>query len=105
MVPPMSGPRITVAVVSYNTRELLVRCLTSLSGDDRLDVWVVDNASADGSAAAVRSGFPAVSLVARDDNLGFGRAVNLVAARAGDWDWLAVANADVALEPGAVDAL
>jgi GT2 family glycosyltransferase len=97
-------PRIAVAVVSYNTRDLLARCLESLAGDDRLEVWVVDNASADGSAELVRERFPDVRLEARTDNLGFGRAVNLVAERA-DWEWLAIANADTALLPGAIDAL
>jgi GT2 family glycosyltransferase len=97
--------RIAVAVVSYNTRDLLARCLDSLSGDERLDVWVVDNASSDGSAEMVSERFPGVTLEARDDNLGFGRAVNLVAERAAGWDFVAPANADIALEPGAVDTL
>jgi GT2 family glycosyltransferase len=94
--------RVVAAVVSYNTRELLARCLDALAG---VDTWVVDNASRDGSAEMVRERFPAVRLEARRDNLGFGRAVNLVAERAGDWEWLAVANADTAPEPGALDAL
>lgn len=97
-------PRVTVAVVSYNTRELLARCLASLD-DPRLDVWVVDNASRDGSAEMVRERFPHVTLEARPDNLGYGRAVNLVAERAQNWDFIAPANADVALRPGALDAL
>jgi N-acetylglucosaminyl-diphospho-decaprenol L-rhamnosyltransferase len=96
-------PRIVAAVVSYNTRDLLARCLASF--DEHVEVWVVDNASQDGSAQLVRERFGHVRLEARSDNLGFGPAVNLVAARTGDWDWLAVANADVALEPGALDAL
>ena len=72
---------VTVAVVSYDTRELLERCLRSLVADERIDVWVVDNSSRDGSAELVRDCFPDVTLVTRGDNLGFGRAVNLVAAR------------------------
>ena len=97
--------RIVVAVVSYNTRELLAACLESLQGDDRLEVWVVDNASRDGSAEMVRERFPDVRLEARSDNLGFGRAVNLVAEGAQSWEWLAVANADTAPERGAIDAM
>ena len=97
--------KIVVAVVSYETRDLLAACLASLGGDERLETWVVDNASTDGSAEMVRERFPGVRLEARSDNLGFGPAVNLVAERASGWDWLAVANADIALEPSAVDAL
>jgi len=75
---------VAVAVVSWNTRDLLRACLESLHADadaGRAEVWVVDNASADGSAALVRSAFPWVRLLALDENLGFGRAVNRVAAR------------------------
>jgi GT2 family glycosyltransferase len=91
--------------VSYNTRDLLAACLESLKGDDRLEVWVVDNGSRDGSPELVRERFPWVRLEARTDNLGFGPAVNLVAERSIGWDWLAIANADTAPEPGALDAL
>src|SRR5258708_17414457 len=98
---------ISIAVVSWNTRDLLRDCLLSLAQDAleaRAQVWVVDNASSDGSADLVREQFPWVSLVASDENLGFGRAVNLVAERTGT-DWIAPANADVRVTPGALDRL
>jgi GT2 family glycosyltransferase len=100
-------PLVTVAVVSWNTRELLARCLDSLqpeAASGRADVWVVDNASRDGSAALVRERFPWASLLALDENVGFGAAVNLVGART-HAPWLLIANADVALEPEALDVL
>ena len=96
-----------VAVVSWNTRELLRACLESLRADHdagRAEVWVVDNGSADGSPALVRDAFPWVRLVEPGANLGFGAAVNLVAERS-TAPWLAPANADVALEPGALERL
>jgi len=101
------APAVTVAVVSWNTRELLRGCLESLRGDrdaGRAEVWVVDNSSSDGSPEMVRAEFPWVSLVEPGWNLGFGPAVNLVAARTTS-PWLAPANADVALEEGALAAL
>jgi N-acetylglucosaminyl-diphospho-decaprenol L-rhamnosyltransferase len=100
-------PPVAVAVVSWNTRELLAGCLRSLAAEHdagRAVVWVVDNASDDGSAAMVGERFPWVELVASDENLGFGPAVNLVAARTAT-PWLAMANADIALRPGALAAL
>ena len=99
--------QVAVAVVSWNTRELLARCLESLRADHesgRAAVWVVDNASVDDSAALVRERFPWVELIGSDRNLGFGAAVNLVAART-DTAWIAPANADVVLEDGALSAL
>jgi GT2 family glycosyltransferase len=93
--------------VSWNTRELLNRCLESLrpeSDAGRVDVWVVDNASSDGSAELVRERHPWAHLIAPEENLGFGAAVNRVAASTSS-DWLLIANADVALRDGALDAL
>lgn len=99
--------QVSVAVVSWNTRELLAECLESLEQDAArglADVWVVDNASSDGSADMVREQFEWVSLLASEDNLGFGPAVNLVASRTSS-PWVAPANADTRVAPGALDSL
>jgi N-acetylglucosaminyl-diphospho-decaprenol L-rhamnosyltransferase len=73
---------LVVITVSYNTRALLADCLESvLSGLQRSglesDVWVVDNASVDGSAGMVRERFPAVRLAALDENVGFAAGNNV----------------------------
>lgn len=73
---------LAVVVVSYNVRGLLSACLNSVLADletSGLDaaVWVVDNASADGSAGLVRQQFPQVRLIASERNLGFAAGNNL----------------------------
>ncbi len=103
---PTAAP-VTIAVVSYNTRELLCRCLRALAPDareGRADVWVVDNGSGDGSPDAARAQAPWATVLEPGANLGFGRAINLVAARTAA-PWLLCANADVELEPGALGAM
>lgn len=98
---------VAVAVVSWNTRELLAECLQSLQPDVEAglaSVCVVDNASTDGSAAMAEERFPWARVIASEENLGFGPAVNLV-ARDTDARWIAPANADVALTPGALERL
>jgi N-acetylglucosaminyl-diphospho-decaprenol L-rhamnosyltransferase len=79
---------LAIIVVSYNTCELLADCLesamaglegASLSGE----VWVVDNASSDGSAEMVRERFPAIELIAHDQNVGFAAGNNLALQRMG----------------------
>lgn len=71
-----------VVVVSYNTRELTRDCLASVyravdvSGLNA-QVWVVDNASSDGSAGMVAEGYPQARLIASHNNLGFAGATNL----------------------------
>jgi GT2 family glycosyltransferase len=100
-------PRVTAAVVSWNTRELLLRCLRSLEAEaraGRVRVWVVDNGSSDGSPDAVRTDAPWAKLLEPGENLGFGRAVNLVARQTAS-PWLLAANADIALTDGALEAM
>src|SRR5436190_21049669 len=100
-------PVVAVAVVSWNTREFLAQCLRSLRHDVQrglAEVHVIDNASSDGSAAMVRAEFPWVRLIESPANIGFGRAVNLI-AEATDTPWLAISNADVALRSRALERL
>ena len=100
-------PPVDVAVVSWNTRDLLDRCLRSLrpaAERGLARVWVVDNASTDGSAGHVRDHHPWAELIASDENLGYGRAVNLVAERTSG-PWLGIANADVAVRGDAIERL
>ena len=71
-----------IVVVSYNTRRLTIDCLASVyralsASDLRAHVWVVDNASPDGSAEGVRKRFPQATLVANQENLGFAGAANV----------------------------
>jgi len=73
---------LAIIIVSYNTIQLLAECLDSvLVGLDRSglsgEVWVVDNASADGSAEMVRTRFSSVRLIAHEENVGFAAGNNL----------------------------
>lgn len=95
--------RLTIVIVSYNTRELLAACLASLAGAEA-HIVVVDNASADGSAAMVRERFPAVELRALDENLGF-PAGNNVALRAVSSEYVLLLNPDTEVLGDAVAAL
>ncbi|MCL5959719.1 MAG: glycosyltransferase family 2 protein [Chloroflexi bacterium] len=70
---------ISVVIVSFNTRDLLLQCLRSVfdgSASLGMEVWVVDNASTDGSAQAVRELCPEVRLIPNDQNQGFAAASN-----------------------------
>jgi N-acetylglucosaminyl-diphospho-decaprenol L-rhamnosyltransferase len=103
----MSSPPVAIAVVSWNTRELLRRCLDSMHAEHdggRAEVWVADNASRDGSPDMVEAEFPWVRILRNDENLGFGAAINEVVRRT-DTPWIAPANADIELQPTALETL
>jgi len=74
-MPRASRTRCAVVIPSWNGREDTLRCLRSLD-ELSLDVYLVDNASDDGSVEAVRSQFPNVRVVVNDENLGFAGACN-----------------------------
>lgn len=94
--------RLAAVVVSYNTRELLRRCLASLGEAD--EVVVVDNASDDGSAEMVERDFPSVRLLRNARNLEFGAANNQGMSAVGA-DACLLLNSDAYAEPGAVARL
>lgn len=89
-------PLVSVVLVSYQTRPLLLEALARMRATpstEPYEVIVVDNASADGSADAVAAAFPEVQLIRSPANVGFGQAVNLAAARARG-EWLLLLNPD-----------
>ncbi len=98
---------LSVIVVNWNTRDLLSACLTSLFAHPPaglFEIWVVDNASHDGSAALVRQQFPTVHLIENSANLGFA-AANNQAIRASTGRHVLLFNSDALAQPGALSAM
>ncbi len=70
---------VSIVIVSYNGRDFLRRCLTSIyhhTQEIEFEVIVIDNASQDGTPEMVMSEFPQVTLVRRSSNAGFACAAN-----------------------------
>ena len=108
-VEPASAPDVSVLVVTYNSAGDIWGCLASIEGafvrGERVEVVVVDNASADETLAVVRSAdLPAIQLVEQTTNVGFARAVN-TAARRSTGRYLLLLNPDAVLHAGAGSAL
>lgn len=107
MLAPPETAEVTIIIVSWNTRELTLKAVETLlknAGDVKMHVVVWDNASADGSVEAVAEHFPQVELIAHDENIGFAKANNRVAAVA-QTDWLLLLNPDTETHPQAIENL
>src|SRR5438034_5605416 len=103
----METPMLDVVIVSFRSRDLLSPCLMSLRAHPpaaRARVWVVDNASRDGTVEMVRSEFPEVELLESDTNLGFSVANN-AAIRRGRAPYVLALNPDTRVTDGALDRL
>lgn len=99
----------SIIIISYNTNELLHKCLGSLyahitSSPYSYEVLVVDNASSDGSPEMVKNNFPHVQVIINKQNVGFGRANNQAAGKA-HGKLLFFLNSDTEVLDDAVNAL
>ena len=99
--------KLAIIIVNYNTRTELEACLRSIHEPRPVvshDVVVVDNASLDGSADAIRSTWPNVHLIEPGENVGYARANNR-AIRATTTELVLLLNSDTVVPRGAIDAL
>ena len=94
--------KLTIVIVSYNVRHFVAQCLDSVqkaSSGMEVEVFVVDNASADDTVSYIGSHYPWVTLIANEDNLGFSRANN-IAIRQSQGEYVLLLNPDtIVAEP------
>ena len=94
-------PRVAVIVINYNGKRWLNRCFSSLAKTTypNYSVYLVDNASTDGSTGHVRVSFPWVKIIQLQKNFGFARGYNL-AVKQVEAKYVALLNNDTEiLEP------
>lgn len=75
----MSAASLAIVVVTWNCRDLALQCLGAAVGSDvtgGLEIMVVDNASSDGTVAAIADRFPSVRVIVNAQNAGFAAACN-----------------------------
>ncbi|MEO0566867.1 MAG: glycosyltransferase family 2 protein [Pseudomonadota bacterium] len=102
----MSTPKVSIIVVSYNTREMTLECLRSVKAQttEPYELIVVDNTSSDGSAEAIAKEFPEFELLAETENHGFALANNIAAKRC-TGEYILLLNPDTIVLDGAIDKL
>jgi GT2 family glycosyltransferase len=101
-----AGPRavVDVVIVTADTRELALACLATLDDPAVASITVVDNASADGTAAAVVERFPSARVVALERPGGFAFACNR-GAEQGSAAHVLFLNSDTLVTQGAISTL
>jgi N-acetylglucosaminyl-diphospho-decaprenol L-rhamnosyltransferase len=104
-----STPRVSVIILNYNTCDDLRTCLRSVQQSvgippDAMEVFVVDNASNDGSAEMVAREFPWIRLIQSERNGGYAYGNNL-AMRECRGDYVLLLNPDALVPPRAIDEL
>jgi hypothetical protein len=98
---------ISVIIVNWNTKALLLGCVESLyrtTRESSLEIIVVDNASTDGSIDALRKSFPQVQTIVNQDNLGFAKANNMGIKKARG-RYICLVNSDVKALEGVLDKI
>lgn len=100
-------PRLSIVIVTYNSASQIDACLTSLSAHPPSvdhETLIVDNASPDGTVAAVRRHSPGVRVIEAGANIGFARANNM-GIRQTSGELVLLLNPDTVVPAGALDTL
>ena len=99
-------PRLSVIIVTFNSRAEIDACLRSLTEGIQADreIVVVDNASTDGTAAHLRERWPGIRLIALGANLGFARGTN-IGIQQTFGELVLLLNPDTVVPAGAIDRL
>jgi len=99
--------RLSIVIVTFNSATEIDACLTSLAmhaASVDCETLVVDNASSDGTAPAVRARWPGVRVLDAGRNLGFAGGSNL-GIRQTSGELILLLNPDTVVRPGALEAL
>ena len=99
--------QLSVIIVNYNVREFLDHALTSIKKamkGIRGEIFVVDNASDDGSVQMLQRRYPEITLIANKQNLGFAKANNLALAKARG-TYLLLINPDTVVQEDTLRAM
>jgi N-acetylglucosaminyl-diphospho-decaprenol L-rhamnosyltransferase len=98
---------LSIIIVSYNSRDITLACLESVYAyppSVPFEIILIDNASPDGSAAAIAAAWPKVRLIASPENHGFALGNN-IAAKQARGSRILLLNPDTVVFPGSLSAL
>lgn len=97
---------LSILVVTYNTRELIEKCIQSVLNYDgayTIEIVVVDNNSSDGSPELIKSKFPQVKYIQNKYNYGFAVGMNQ-AFKVASGKYVMTFNPDAEIYNSSIDA-
>ncbi|PBC51120.1 glycosyl transferase [Rhodococcus sp. ACS1] len=100
----MSEPQVSVVIVTYNSEAVISDCVRPLSGQDGIELIVLDNASTDRTLTVLAEEAPDAVVIRSEENVGFARGVNR-AARDARGRAILLLNPDARISPRDVLAL
>ena len=90
-----------IVLLNYNGEQVLPTFLPSVVRHSQYEVWMIDNASSDGSLTYVKENFPELRLISLDSNYGFTGGYNLgLEQLRGQYETFILLNTDVEVTPG-----
>lgn len=95
---------VSIIMCSFNTRNITLEAIAAVyqhTVNVDFELIIIDNASSDGSAQAIRQAYPEAILIQSDENLGFAKANNVAAEKA-TGEYLLLLNPDTRLLNNAV---
>ncbi|MGD9380553.1 MAG: glycosyltransferase family 2 protein, partial [candidate division WOR-3 bacterium] len=98
---------LSVVIVNYNVKAFLEQCLIAIDrarGALNIEIFVVDNASVDGSQAMVKKRFPHVKLIENNQNVGFSTANNQAMKNARG-EYILILNPDTLIQEDTLSVL
>ncbi len=99
---------VSVVIVNYNVKDHVDNCISSIysanNKNHKLEIFVVDNNSIDGSVKYIKEKYPDVNVIANDKNIGFSKANN-IALKLAKGKYVLILNPDTLLEEGTFEKL
>lgn len=99
--------KIVISIVNFNTKEFLKDLLDSFyrfKYKNKVDIWILDNASKDGSVEMIKKQFPEVNLIEGKINVGFGAGHNVIFKKT-KADFFLILNPDSLFTENVIDKM